>query len=974
MSGGRRGRAGHGSGNRLTDEEKGLMRRGRKEPMRRGSMDSERLRPIGILLTVLTLGVFPALALGQGRDLQLPRGAGTYPTGDLFIRNLDAVWTATGRVLENTSILIRGGKIEAMGSDIPAPDGVRVIDGEGLTAIPGLVDEHSHTAMIGTNEGTVPVSAEVRVLDVLDPEGLTIYRSLSGGVTTARIMHGSANPIGGTSAVIKMRWGMDSADQLVFDGAPRFVKFALGENVTQKAAAGRAGPTRFPASRQGVEALYVQAFTAAREYKAEWETYRRNPERFRVPPRRDLRLETLVDVLDRRVEVHAHSYRADEILALMRVAERFGFKIDVQTHVLEGFRVAKEMAEHGAGGSTFSDWWHYKLEAYDAIPHNAAIMHRQGVLTALNSDISWLQAFMIYEFPKAVKWGGVSKEDALRMLTTYPARMMHIQDRVGTLEVGKDGDVVLLNGDPFDTFVRVEKTIVDGIVYYDVHDEAGTRKEPFDPLPPLPLTGLGPGNLTDTRVESGYDASLATELLDGASFVLAGGTVHPVARPVIEDGVVIVRAGRITAVGTASQISVPDDLVRIDVTGKHVYPGMIDPLTNLGIYEFGAVGQAADMSETGAFNPHVRAISAVVPYSAAINVARANGITAALVTQTSGVIQGTAGVVQLRGDTYERMSVKPEAALMVAFPAPRQAPGSWAEWEVFDLHGGGEDAAGGRSPFFATAAFQPDPFVLPDELPRRPAPSLQPGGNGEPTPTLQGERMESLVALFKRAQVFAGSRTVAQDPTLPFEVNVRGGERVILEALVPAIRGEMPVLFQADSEWQLRTLFLFLEEFPELRAVVVGGTEAFKVAEGLAARELPVIITSAYAPTPGRDESILASYRNAALLHSAGVKIAFGTGSTADVRKLPYHAAHSVAFGLPAEEGLKAVTLNAAEILGVGDLLGSLEPGKRADIVVTDGSPLQALTRIHRMFIGGVEVDPRDNKHDALYREFVDRR
>jgi imidazolonepropionase-like amidohydrolase len=443
----------------------------------------------------------------------------------------------------------------------------------------------------------------------------------------------------------------------------------------------------------------------------------------------------------------------------------------------------------------------------------------------------------------------------------------------------------------------------------------------------------------------------------------------------MENGVVVVRGGRITAVGPASQISVPEELARVDVTGKHVYPGMIDPLTNLGIYEFGAVAQAADLSETGAYNPHVRAISAIVPYSAAINVARANGITAALVTQTSGVIRGTAGVVQLRGDTYERMSVRPEAALVVAFPAPRQAPGSSLRWEAFDLHGGDEEAAGGASPYFATAAFQSDPFVLPDDLTWRSAPRFQSrGADGDPEPTLEGERMEGLVALFKRAQVFAAVGTVAQDPTLPFEVNVRGHERVMLEALVPAIRGEMPVLFQADSEWQIKTLFLFLEEFPEVRGVVVGGTEAFKVADELAVREIPVIITSAYAPTPGRDESILASYRNAALLQAAGVKIAFGTGSTADVRKLPYHAAVSVAFGLPAEEGLRAVTLNTADILGVGDQLGSLDPGKRADILVTDGSPLQALTWIHRMFIGGVEVDPRDNKHDALYREFADRR
>ena len=927
-----------------------------------------------ILLAVAPLGMPLTSVEGQARDLQLPRGAGTYPTGDLFIQNLDAVWTATGRILENTSILIRGGKIEGVGSDLSAPAGVQVIDGAGLTAIPGLVDEHSHTAMVGTNEGTVPVSAEVRVLDVLDPEGLTIYRSLSGGVTTARIMHGSANPIGGTSAVIKMRWGMDSADQLLFDGAPMFIKFALGENVTRKAASGGPGASRFPTSRQGVEALYAQAFTAAGEYRAEWEAYRRNPERFRVPPRRDLRLEALVDVLDRRVEVHAHSYRADEILALMRVAERFGFKINVQTHVLEGFRVAREMAEHGAGGSTFTDWWHYKLEAYDAIPHNAAIMHRQGVLTAINSDISWLQAFMIYEFPKAVKWGGVSKEDALRMLTAYPARMMHIQDRVGTLEVGKDGDVVLLNGDPFDTFVRVEKTIVDGIVYYDAQDEAGTRGEPFNPLPPLPEVRMGPGDTSDPRVEPGYDASLSTELMDGGSFVLVGGTVHPVSRPPVENGVVIVRAGRITAVGPASQISVPEDLVRLDVTGKHVYPGMIDPLTNLGIYEFGAVSQAADLAETGAYNPHVRAISAIVPYSAAINVARANGITTALVTQTSGVIRGTAGVIQLLGDTYERMAVRPEAALMVAFPAPRQAPGSSADWEVFELHGGNDAAAGGVSPYFATASFQPDPFAPVGHVARPWSPPFQSRGDGEPEPTLEGDRMESLVALFKRAQVFAAARTVAQDPTMPFEVNVRGNERVMLEALLPGLRGEMPVLFQVDSEWQIRTLLLFLDEFPGIRGVVVGGTEAFKVADELAVREIPVIITSAYAPTPGRDESILASYRNAALLQAAGVKIAFGTGSTADVRKLPYHAAVSVAFGLPAEEGLRAVTLNTAEILGVGDQLGSLDPGKRADILVTDGSPLQALTWIHRMFIGGVEVDPRDNKHDALYREFADRR
>ncbi len=915
----------------------------------------------------------PAAARAPGRDLQLPADSKLFPTGDLFLQNLDAIWTATGRVLQGASILIRDGVIREIGPDLAAPSGVPVLDGRGLTAIPGLVDEHTHTGILSTNEGSVPITAEVRILDVLNPEDFNIYRALSGGITTARAMHGSANPIGGTSATIKMRWGMETSEQLLVPGAPMFIKFALGENVTRKAGGAPGQATRFPASRQGVEAIYTEAFTAAREYKAAWDRYLENPSAMRIPPRRDLRLETLAGILEGRIGVHAHSYRADEILALMRVAEEFGFKIGVMTHVLEGFRVADEMAQHGAGGSTFSDWWHYKLEAFDAIPHNAAILHGHGVLTAINSDISWLQSFMIHEFPKASKYGNVAKEEALRMLTINPARMLSLDHKVGSLEVGKDGDVTLLNGDPFNTYVRVEKTIVDGIVYYDLRDEAGTRREPFRAMAPPPPASVPAPDVTWTA--GAYDAGLSSDLLEGVSFAMVGGTIHPVAGPPIQDGVVIVRNGFITAVGPAARISVPADAPVLDVAGKHVYPGMIDPLTNLGIFEFGAVGQASDQSETGQFNPHVRAVPAVVPYSAAINVARANGITSALVTQTGGIVQGTAGVIQLRGDTYERMAIRPEAALMVSFPAPREAPGEVSHWEVFEEGSHSEEAltAGGPSPYFAVAAFQEDRLGLDPALGPVPGLAYLQEGNG-PSPDLEGERMAGLVALFKRARTYARTPTVANDPTRFFEANLWGGDRVILEAMLPAIRGEMPVLFQADSEWQIRTLFLFLEEFPEVQAVVVGGTEAFKVAAELAERDIPVIITGAYAPTPDRDESITASFRNAALLRGAGVKIAFGTGSTADVRNLPYHAAHSVAFGLPAAEGLRAVTLSTAEILGIDDVTGSIEPGKRADLLVTDGDPLQMLTRIERMFIGGVEVDPRDNKHDRLYREFVNRR
>src|SRR5690606_8535935 len=313
------------------------------------------------------------------------------------------------------------------------------IDGRGYTAMPGIVDEHSHIAMGGgTNEGTAPVVPEVRVIETLDPSDFAIYQALSGGVTTAQILHGSSNPIGGQGATIKTRWGLHDSYQLLIGDAPRTVKFALGENVTQK---NRSGPTqRFPASRAGVEAVYDQAFTAAREYQQAWNAYRRNPRAAAVPPRRDLRLETLAEIMAGRIRVHAHSYRSDEILMLMRIAERYGFRIDAFTHVLEGYRVADEMAKHGAGGSTFSDWWMYKLEAFEAIPYNAAIMHEKGVLTSLNSDIPWLQSSLLYEMQKPVKYGGVSKQDAMKMVTLNGAKQLRIDHLVGSLEVGKNAD------------------------------------------------------------------------------------------------------------------------------------------------------------------------------------------------------------------------------------------------------------------------------------------------------------------------------------------------------------------------------------------------------------------------------------------------------------------------------------------------------------------------------------------------------
>ena len=890
---------------------------------------ASRAASVAVVAVALLSAAAGPLAAQDDPEPQIERGAVEVPRGDLLVRGLDRVWTATGEQLEDVSILIRDGTIREIGPDLEAPEGVEVLDGSGHTAIPGIVDAHSHIAMRSTNEGTAPVVPEVRVADALDHEDFGIYQALSGGVTTALVLHGSANPIGGQSAIVKTRWKMDRAEQLLVQGAPRTVKFALGENVTQKNF-DLPGPDRFPRSRVGVREVYVEAFRAARAYRERWQAYRENPDDFRVPPRRDLRLEALVDIMEGKVDVHAHSYRADEILMLMDVAERFGFDVDVFQHVLEGYKVASEMAEHGAAGSTFSDWWMYKLEAYDAIPYNAAIMHRHGVLTSINSDIPWLQSFMVYEMSKPVKYGDVPREEALRMLTLYPARQLRLEDRVGSLEEGKDGDLVLLTGDPFDTSSRVETTVVDGRVYFDRQRDEETRREPVRDLPPLDYDAVPDRAVS---LEGWPDASGRVDLFPtaggvtdgdsgegggapGRSFVLVGGTVHPVSGPAVEDGVVVVRDGRITAVGPRRRVDVPGDLPARDVSGKHVYPGLVDPSTRLGLVEIGAVGASRDDRTVGEYNPHFETVAGINPHSAAIPVARANGITSVLTAPASGVIRGAGSLIQLAGDTPEKAALLDRAALMVDFPSPK--------------------------------------------------------GNAWDDPELEGQEVEDLVDLFRRAELYGARPTARDEPTAPFWPNVDPNERVLLEALQPALAGEVPVFFEASSERVIRTVLLFLEEFPGVKGVIVGGDQAYRAADELAAAGVPVIVGSGHSPTMDRDDPVTAGWENAARLHEAGVMVAFTTGSVSDVRRLPEHAARAWAYGLPRRIALQGMTLAPARILGLGDELGSIEEGKRADLVVTDGDPLQITTRVERVWIGGREVSTA-SKHSRLWEEFRER-
>ena len=393
---------------------------------------------------------------------------GPYREDDVLAIVGGTVLTMAGETIENGTVVVRDGRIAAVGRRVRPPRDAHVIEAAGRYVTPGIIDAHSHIATAGgVNEGSLAVTAMVRIEDVVDPTDIEIYRALAGGVTTINVLHGSANPIGGQNQVLKLRWGQD-ADGLRFEGAPPGIKFALGENPKRSRSFGP-GPRRYPATRMGVLDVIRQAFTDAAEYRTATERHREAEaagERSR-PPARDLELEALVEILEGDRLVHAHSYRADEILQLLRLAEELGFRIATLQHVLEGYRVADEIAAHGAGASTFSDWWAYKVEAFEAIPHNAALMTDRGVLVSINSDDAEEMRHLNHEAAKAVKWGGLSDEQALALVTINPAKQLQIDDRVGSIEVGKDADLVVYDGHPLSSYAVVQTTLVDGRVYFD---------------------------------------------------------------------------------------------------------------------------------------------------------------------------------------------------------------------------------------------------------------------------------------------------------------------------------------------------------------------------------------------------------------------------------------------------------------------------------------------------------------------------
>ncbi|MFT5256637.1 MAG: imidazolonepropionase-like amidohydrolase [Arenicella sp.] len=392
-------------------------------------------------------------------------GFGNYKmpeTETILIKNV-TVWTSEAAgILENTDVLLKNGKIAEIGKNLKARRATE-IDGTGKHLTAGIVDEHSHIAASAINEGAQNSSAEVTIEDVVDPNDINIYRNLSGGTTSAQILHGSANPIGGRSAIIKLKWGENAAN-MIYDNSPKFIKFALGENVKQSRSP---NGTRFPQTRMGVEQLFTDYFTRAQEYEAVKKSGK--------PFRKDDEMETLVEILNGERFISCHSYVQSEINMLMKVAEKFNFRINTFTHILEGYKVADKMAAHGVGGSTFSDWWGYKYEVNDAIPFNAAIMHNAGVTVAINSDDREMSRRLNQEAAKTIKYGGMSELEAWKTVTINPAKLLHIDDKVGSIKEGKDADVVLWSHHPMSIYAKAEKTIVDGKVLFDIAEDVKKR-------------------------------------------------------------------------------------------------------------------------------------------------------------------------------------------------------------------------------------------------------------------------------------------------------------------------------------------------------------------------------------------------------------------------------------------------------------------------------------------------------------------
>lgn len=867
----------------------------------------------------------------------------TLQTGGNCLIRAGRVVTVTGDTLKDHDILVQGGKIVRIGKNLPAPAGTRVIDARDKVVMPGIVDAHIHRGADATNEGTDAITAEVRILDVLDPDKLNIWQALASGETTGLILHGSANPIGGQSVVVKLKY-KKPAHELPIPDAPRMIKFALGENVTR---ASTSTSTRFPNSRMGVEAVYRRAFVQARAYNKAWDEYNANPGT-KLPPRRDVRLEALGDILRGKIWVQCHSYRADEILMMVRLAKEFGFKIGAMQHALEAYKIAPELAAAGVGVSMFSDHWGYKLEAYDAIPAGPALCYRAGVNTSVNTDGTSGFSAIILDAAKLIRAGGLTENEAFRTITINPAKQLGVDHRVGSIEVGKDADLTLWDAHPFSVHAKCTMTLIEGEVFFERRDKHGVGKSPGSSL-----------DLTIPR---------QTKLLPvpklGKTYAITGGTVFPVSGPAIPGGTVVLQEGKILAVG--KDVSIPGGAIRVNARGLNVYPGMIDAGTALGLAEISGIPVMVDLNETGEFQPDIVAGAAVQRDGAFFGPALCHGITSTLSRPGGGMVSGQASLLNTWGWTSESMAIRKRAGLVMSIPStgggfrrPSDAdacacfgPTLQELWDGIPHdheNDHKEDHPEGEE--FGMAAAQDREGVRPGQD--------QPGQGGA---NLAG-RMKELSDYLEKAQKYAANPPAERD--------------LQLEEMVPYVTGKLPVFMRVRGIDGIRNGIEIANRF-KLKAVLVGANDAWRIADEVKRAGYPVIINiqggstlGAVTPTNPNDPYDT-PYVVPMLLKKAGIKFALQSEDNAQAFLTPMRAGIFAAYGISSGDVLRSLTLDSAEILGMGATHGSLEAGKVADIILTNGDPLESTTSVLGAFIGGRPVE-LVSKHTKLRDEYARR-
>ena len=834
-------------------------------------------------------------------------------TGGTVLIKDATILTVTRGTIPKGSILIKDGKIAEVGANVVAPEGVTVLDATGMVAMPGIIDTHSHQAVSGgVNEMSLSIVPEVRVKDVVTGDDVGIYRALAGGTTSARLLHGSANTIGGQDAVIKHKPGQPGRDLILKDN-PQGVKFALGENVTRRTG-------RFPNTRMGVEATIERAFEEGRAYRNAWKAYESAKAGGDAgpPPRRDLRLEALAGILDGSIKIHSHCYRNDEILMLLRTTARYGVRVQSLQHVLEGYKVAAEIAAHGASASTFSDWWAYKIEAFDAIPHNAALLNQAGVQVCIKSDSEELIRHLYLEAAKMVKYGNVPEDQALAMITINPARELGLDRRLGSIEVGKDADIAIFNAHPFDGFARCELALIDGEVQFQRKSKDGKLTPRAGEHVAMPIAALSP----EARAKA-----LDLALSSNGTYAVTGATLHPVSGPDIPGGTILVSGGKIAAIGD-SKLAIPPEAKVIDAKGLDVWPGLVDSGSQLGLYEVGSLPETQDSSDSAEYQPELRTSIALHPDSELIPVTRANGVLATFVQPSGGVISGQGCVANLDGWVPLEMVVLDKAGLVVNIPR----------------------------------------YVSPNDEGRRRFAGMG-GAAASADPQARKDRLEAIREEFRKALAYDKVVTAARDRRA-----AAPSPDPRLASLLPYAKGEKPVIFRAEGRVEILDALKIAADL-KLKAVISGGAEAWKVADALKAAKVPVLVGGTLRLPTSPTDPYDAAYANPARLLEAGVSFAIKSGGS-DVgtasRNLPYDAGMAVAHGLPEAAALRAVTLAPAEILGVADQLGSLDVGKRANLVITAGHVLQPTTEVKGLFLAGKPLTP-ESRHTRLYSKFKGR-